>query len=279
MSRPRAFEDFKLEFRRLADRVPLLFASPRGAGRRPLVIFCHGADASKEKPLAAMTEFLRAGCAVLAFDAPGHGERRERGAGDRQERYALWYAWELPRFVRDFTAVIDWARARRDVDAGRIAALGYSMGGMNILAALTRERRLAAAVLLIATGDYLGLQRDRVERNRRVTRRRMDAALRRIAPWSVHTAPAAVAPLPLLFSAGALDETIRPAHVRRTAACLGRAFGPGFVSLKTYANVGHWASGRMHRDALRFLKEVFARRGQRRREARTRRGPEKTRRM
>ena len=279
MSRPRAGEEYKLEFHRLEGRVPLLFAAPRGAGRRPLVIFCHGADATKEKPLAAMTGFLRAGCAVLAFDAPGHGERRERGAGDRRERYALWYAWELPRFVRDFTTVLDWASARRDVDPGRFAALGYSMGGMNILAALTRERRLAAAVLMIATGDYLGLQRDRVERNRRVTRREMDRALRRIAPWSVHTDPGAVTPLSLLFCAGALDETIRPAHVRRTAVCLGRAFGPGFVRLKTYAGVGHWASARMHRDALRFLLGVFARKDQPRREARTRRVPEKTRRM
>ena len=59
----------------------------------------------------------------------------------------------------------------------------------------------------------------------------------------------------------------------------GATFGPGFVRLKTYAGVGHWASARMHRDALRFLLGVFARKDQPRREARTRRVPEKTRRM
>jgi len=113
--------------------------SRASSGRSPTVL-CHtGFDGTSEE-IAANTGFAGAarGYTFIAFDGPGQGRPvREQGLTFR------------PDWDKVVGAVIDFAAARDDVDAKRIALIGISFGGCLAPRAAAREHRLAA---LIADG-------------------------------------------------------------------------------------------------------------------------------
>jgi hypothetical protein len=78
---------------------------------------------------------LERGYNVLAFDGPGQGSMLiDRGIPLRPD-------WE-----NVITPVVDYLLTRPDVDSGRIALIGLSLGGYLAPRAATAERRLAACV-------------------------------------------------------------------------------------------------------------------------------------
>lgn len=147
----------------LGDRVPALYLQPQRAGPHPAVLLLHdhGArfDIGKEKlirPLAGAPAAVHesaqawsqryfggrfvgamladAGFAVLAIDALAWGERSRPGLM-RDDQQAL--ANHLLQLGHSWAGVIAsddlrshrWLRERPEVDARRVAVLGFSMGG------------------------------------------------------------------------------------------------------------------------------------------------------
>jgi pimeloyl-ACP methyl ester carboxylesterase len=121
--------------------LPGFLALPeQGAKPAPLVVLLNGTSTSKEETLLWSGEFLAHGLAVLALDWPGSGES----------------ALNVPPTpdCNDFSdGVLALAENDPDLDADRIALLGFSLGGA--LAAITaaNDRRIGAVVAVTPPYD------------------------------------------------------------------------------------------------------------------------------
>ncbi|WP_240776830.1 dienelactone hydrolase family protein [Nonomuraea basaltis] len=146
--------------------IPGVLFTPRGAtGPRPLILMGHGGGQHKKAPgvLTGARRFAtEGGFAVVAIDAPNHGDRPKdeqfiQFAGDMRARMA---AGEDPtelvaamhdllagQAVADWQAVVTAVQELDHVGAGPVGYWGVSMGcglGVPLLAA---EPRVRAAVL------------------------------------------------------------------------------------------------------------------------------------
>ena len=117
-----------------------------GDGPRPLVICVNGSDGTVTDMLtAAPLDAVERGYHALIFDGPGQGQALyEQGLFFRHD-------WEAV-----ITPVVDWASARDDVDAARIALQGWSQAGYWVPRAGAFEHRLAALMVdpgVVRVGD------------------------------------------------------------------------------------------------------------------------------
>ncbi|CAA9590368.1 MAG: hypothetical protein AVDCRST_MAG18-4995 [uncultured Thermomicrobiales bacterium] len=102
-------------------------------GPVPLVVMFNGAGIVKEEMSLWGEAFLARGLAILAFDGPGCGELRGRLAIDRGQE--------------DITAaILGWAEAHPAIDATRLALLGVSFGGAQVIHHAACNPRVAACV-------------------------------------------------------------------------------------------------------------------------------------
>jgi pimeloyl-ACP methyl ester carboxylesterase len=114
-----------------------LFLADGSGTPRPTVIYTNGYDSTAEESwFAIAAAALRRGYNVLAYDGPG------QGAALREQELVFRPDWEAV-----ITPVIDYARARSEIDAGKIVLFGYSMGGYLVARAAAFERRVAALIL------------------------------------------------------------------------------------------------------------------------------------
>jgi dienelactone hydrolase len=183
--------------RRIAD-IPALIAAPDAdrpaRGRRPVVVWYHGFNASKEAHEAELARVASLGMLAVGVDAVGHGERRlpdfdERKTGPMEhvrafmlERAAATAA-ELPRLV---TALADTEHA----DPHRVSLVGTSMGGYLVYRAVADQPDIHAAVALLGSPEWPG------------------------DPRSPHRRPDAFARTALLSITAQHDESVPPAAAR-----------------------------------------------------------------
>lgn len=105
------------------------------------------------------TALLEAGFAVLALDAPAHGERsneidylhvnpyKDPAAPDKSNYFN--FTEIAVQTVKDYRRALDYLATRGDVDMRRIGAVGYSMGGMDSFYLLACEPRIKMAVTCV----------------------------------------------------------------------------------------------------------------------------------
>src|SRR5690606_31236702 len=98
------------------------------------VVLLHGAGSTRSNVLDHATVLADHGYGVLAFDARGHG-----GSEGRAMDFG-WYGDE------DIAAAVSFLVDLPDVDAGRIAAVGMSMGGEEAVGAAAADDRIRAVV-------------------------------------------------------------------------------------------------------------------------------------
>ena len=100
----------------------------------------HGANSTAADTVAHAAALNEAGYGVLTTDARGHGDSGGKGM-------------ELGWFGdSDTRAAVDYLTTRVDVDAGRIAVVGLSMGGEEAIGAAGVDTRIKAVVAEGATG-------------------------------------------------------------------------------------------------------------------------------
>ena len=109
-----------------ADRCAAsLFLPPAAGGPAPCVVMGSGLSCVRDQGMGAVAErFAAAGFAALAIDyrhfGDSDGEPRGLVSGARQRR--------------DLRAALAYARTHPELDPGRIALWGYSLGGGNVQA-------------------------------------------------------------------------------------------------------------------------------------------------
>lgn len=110
----------------------------RIGGPHPAVVLVHGLGATHDMMLAQYEQhFAAAGVAVLAFDY------RYTGASEGEPRQRM----SMPHQRADVAAALAYLKARPEVDAGRLALWGTSLGGMNVVRIAAASKDLAAAVV------------------------------------------------------------------------------------------------------------------------------------
>ena len=121
--------------------LPAIFMKAPGVtGRAPTVVVFDGMDNCKEMSvLFNGLEFAARGWHTLAIDGPGQGESLRL-----RELYAR-HDYEVPG-----KAAYDYVAARPDVDAQKVAVMGYSFGGYYAGRVAAFEKRYAAGVAFAA---------------------------------------------------------------------------------------------------------------------------------
>ena len=117
--------------------LPALFMkAPGTTGRAPTMVAFDGLDNCKEMSvLFNGLEFAARGWHTLAIDGPGQGESlRLRDIRTRHD-------YEVAG-----TAAYDWVAARPEVDAKRVAVMGYSFGGYYAPRIVAFDKRYCACV-------------------------------------------------------------------------------------------------------------------------------------
>jgi alpha-beta hydrolase superfamily lysophospholipase len=137
--------------------LPALFMKAPVEGPAPTVVIVNGMDNAKEMSIFfAGLEFARRGMHTLAMDGPGQGQSlRMRGIHSR-------YDYEVPG-----GAALDYVAHRPEVDAKRVAIMGYSFGGYYSSRIAAFEKRYAACIALSALHwDLAGWQQRILDKNK-----------------------------------------------------------------------------------------------------------------
>ncbi len=110
------------------------FIAAAGDAATPAVAMLHGWGGNAEMMLPLAAPLRDAGYAVLLFDARNHGRSEEDNFSS------------MPRFAEDLEHALDWLVRQPGVDAGKVVALGHSVGAAAALLAASRRRSLAAVI-------------------------------------------------------------------------------------------------------------------------------------
>lgn len=154
-------------------RVPGYLAIPNsGSPPYPCVMLLHGLGGSKEDwfvddsyPSGGLLtrKLIESGFAVLALDAVYHGERTMPNDFESPVVFTLERGWlnrtrdMTVQSVVDYRRAIDYLSTRTEIDADRLGAIGFSMGGMMTFILSAVEPRIkvsVASVTPILKGEY-----------------------------------------------------------------------------------------------------------------------------
>jgi len=178
------------------DRIPgiLLLPTARSA---PAALLLHGFMLDKERMASHVgAELLARGVASLAIDLPLHGERF-RAIGSVRTPFEAIRLWNAA--LDQSALALRYLGERAELDSGRLALVGYSLGAFLGLKVATREPSVRA-VLLAAAGDlpdyipFATIARSIIDPLKLVAR---------------------LAGRPLLMVHGRADHTILPAQAER----------------------------------------------------------------
>jgi pimeloyl-ACP methyl ester carboxylesterase len=123
---------------------------PPAPGPHPLVVLAHGLGANHTMSLSRYEQhFAEAGIATLAFDY------RHLGASDGTPRQRL----SLRRHRQDIVSALEFIGQLPEIDAGRVALWGTSLGAMHVLCVAADRHELAAVVVQCPIVDGLAALR------------------------------------------------------------------------------------------------------------------------
>jgi len=205
----------------------------RASGRTPVAIMAPGLDSTKEELHAYEEPFLARGIAVLAIDGPGQGEAE----------YEIPIAGDYERAAR---AACDWIGTRADLDPGKIAMWGVSLGGYYAPRATAYEKRIKACIALSGPFEWKEIWAALPVLTREAFRVRSHCAteadaLRHAATLSMSEAAKRIA-CPIYIVTGREDRLVPASHAERLARSVS---GP--VELLIVEDGGHNANNRPYR--------------------------------
>lgn len=252
------------------EPVPALFAKPKGAGKRPCILYhhAHGGryDIGKNELIESRpklqaqpyAEALTAmGFGVLCIDTWNFGERAGR-AESSLFKEMLWRGQVLwGMMVYDSIRSMDYLCSRPDVDSRRIGTIGKSMGSTMAWWLAALDDRVAACVDICCLTDFDAL----IEANNLDGHGLYYYVPGLLRQWTTGKINALIAPRPHLALAGDLDPLTPPKGLDRLDAELKQAYSeagaPEAWKLLRYP-VEHVETEGMRRDALEWLSRWLA---------------------
>jgi hypothetical protein len=252
------------------EPVPAYFTRPHGLeGPAPAVVYnhAHGGDwvlgkdefirgraALQDPPYAEA--LAREGICGLCIDAWNFGERRGRTESELFKEL-LWHGqvlWGL--MVYDTLKATDYLAARSDVDAGRIASLGLSMGSTMAWWHAALDERVKVCVDLCCLTDFQALIETRGLDGHGIYYY-VPGLLKQFTTARIN---ALICPRAHLSLAGIWDKLTPPAGLDRIDAALREAYGRAGVperwQLVRY-ETGHFETHDMRRRVLEFLQRFL----------------------
>lgn len=128
------------------DTVEAFLSVPPGGGRRPAVVYVHGAGSTRDSMIGPALWLAARGAVTLAITAPSSTAASSAGATalDRLR-------WQRSLEIRDVVAIrraVDLLAERDDVDRARLGYVGWSAGARAGAILSGVEPRLRALVLI-----------------------------------------------------------------------------------------------------------------------------------
>jgi len=145
--------EWQLEFRAgEGPSIPAVLLLPAAPEPAPGAVLLHGYSSRKEHMIGPVGRSLLAqGIASLAIDLPLHGTRTDPvQAQAARNPLAMVQVWR--QALDEVRLGLRYLEARREVDRGRLALVGYSMGSFLSVVVAADEPRVRA-VVLAAGGD------------------------------------------------------------------------------------------------------------------------------
>ena len=136
-------------------KVQGIFARPKAEGVYPVVLLLHGLTSDKEMMMTYFgSRLVEQGFAVLALDAPYHGERKQVDVNPGQPTV---FSGVVRQGCQEWRRGLDYLGTRKDIDMKHIGLLGYSMGSMmgSILGAV--DNRIGSYALCVGGDPILPL--------------------------------------------------------------------------------------------------------------------------
>jgi uncharacterized protein len=226
--------ELRLEFRAEGTpAVPAVLLLPQDARAVPGAVLLHGYSSRKEDMAGPVGRSLLAqGIASLAIDLPLHGTRSDPvQAQAARNPLTVMQLWQ--QALREARLALRYLAARPEIDGGRLALVGYSMGSfLSVLVAADEPR--VRAVVLAAGGD--------------LPEGTPFAAVVRLAADPLR-AVRRLAGRPLLMVHGRNDRTVRPEQAQRLFAA---AAEPKEIR---WWDAGHYLPAAASDEAARWLRQ------------------------
>lgn len=248
------------------ESVPAYFARPKGDGPFPTVLYnhAHGGDydLGKEefvrgRSLLQQPPYVEAltaqGYAALCIEHWLFGERRGRTESELF-KLMLWRGQVLwGMMVYDSVRALDYLCTRPEVDAGRIATLGLSLGSTMAWWVAALDLRIKVCIDLCCLTDFDALIESRGLDGHGIYYY-VPSLLKHFTAAQIN---ALIAPRPHLGLAGNLDPLTPRAGLDRIDAELRRVYAEHGAAnawtMKRY-EIGHFETAEMRTEALAYLK-------------------------
>ncbi len=235
----RGGRELHLTYRTSAEHpVPAILLLPEAPGPVPAAVLVHGYTSRKEHVAEPVGKALLArGIASLSLDLPLHGTR-----ADPVQKQSMFEPTRVVKLWRqalaDVRLGLRYLGARAEVDAQKLALLGYSMGSF-LSVTIAADEPAVRALVLAAGGDlpdgtpFSALARMVADPVRAV--KKLDGR-------------------PLLMVHGKRDRTVTPAQAERLFAAANEP-----KTLRWW-DAGHYLPDAAIDDAARWLEGVLLRR-------------------
>ena len=159
----------------------------RDGSKKPVLILCHGLGGSRWDNSGPMKEYSSAGYFCVSIDSRMHGGRASHEELDRiiRKNGATDY-YQVRRLIKetadDIPGVINALAKDHDADTSRVCIMGGSMGGYIAIRAAMIEKRIKAAVSLIASPIWSDLPMKRPYAGPSATKEEFDDFCKRFSP-------------------------------------------------------------------------------------------------
>ena len=138
------------------------YFQPRDTADAPLAILVHGIGDPSIIPCQLFAKALvKRGIACFVLHLVFHSTRMPEAIKSRVPDLTLdeWFeGYQIS--VTDVRQVIDWAESRPEIDRGKIAVIGISIGGFISAIAMGIDKRITAGVFLVAGGNSERIHRE-----------------------------------------------------------------------------------------------------------------------